>query len=360
MFDWSRYTGNLSWLSARTIYLARHGSWAYGTNIATSDEDFRGVAIAPAEYYLGALQKFEQAESKDPDLVVFDLRKFIHLASQCNPNVIEILFVDEADRLQVTPLGERLLEMRDLFLTKRVRHTFSGYAASQLKRIRTHCRWLRNPPSHEPTRAEHSLPERTLIPADQLAAASAAVQKKLDSWSEDFLDGLAPDTRIALTGKLAEHLAELGFATREDLWPAAARVIGLSDNLIEVMGRERKYETARREWDGFNTWKRQRNPARAELEAKYGYDCKHGMHLVRLLRMCREILTTGNVIVRRPDAAELIEIRNGAWPFEKLIEWADREDQELQTVAAASSLPKAPNVWDIDKVCVEMMEEAIL
>jgi uncharacterized protein len=358
-FDWSVYSGNLTWLPARTIYLARHGSHAYGTSLPTSDEDFRGVTVAPAEYYLGALQRFEQAECKTPDLVVFDLRKFISLASQCNPNVIEILFVDDADRLQVTPLGERLLAMRELFLTRRVRHTFSGYAASQLKRIRVHYRWLRNPPSAPPTRAQFDLPEFTLIPADQLAAARAAVQKKLDSWSTDYLDGLDPDVRIAITGKLNEQLAEMGIATREELWPAAARTVGVSDNLIDVMARERRYETAKREWDHFQTWRKQRNPARAELEERFGYDTKHAMHLVRLLRMCREILTTGKVVVRRPDAAELLAIRAGAWEYERIVEWAEREDQALQDVAAQSALPKAPDVHRIDAACVEIMQEAL-
>src|ERR1039458_5020213 len=35
--------------------------------------------------------------------------------------------------------------------------------------------------------------------------------------------------------------------------------------------------------DQYNGWKAQRNPKRAELEAKFGYDTKHAMHLVRLM-----------------------------------------------------------------------------
>lgn len=359
MFDWSLYRGNLTWLRERTIYLARHGSHAYGTNIATSDEDFRGICIAPAEYYLGALQHFEQAESKDPDLVVFELRKFVHLASQGNPNVIEVLFVDPRDILDVGPIGQHLLKNRDMFLTRRVRHTFSGYAASQLKRIRGHYRWLKSPPRAEPSRADFDLPESTLIPADQLAAAEAAIRAQLDSWSVDLLDELDPGVRTAVTNKLAEYMAGIGVASREDLWPAAARVIGLSDNFIELLSREKRYGAAKREWSNYQTWKKTRNPTRAALEEKSGYDTKHGMHLVRLLRMCREILTTGKVIVRRPDAEELLAIRNGAWEYERLVEWAEREDAELQEVAAQSALPKAPDVEKIDRLCVEIIRAAL-
>ncbi|MGC4094496.1 MAG: nucleotidyltransferase domain-containing protein [Polyangiaceae bacterium] len=306
MFDWSLYSGNLSWLPERTIYLARHGSQAYGTSLPTSDEDFRGVAIAPAEYYLGGLHKFEQAECKSPDLTIFELRKFIGLAAQANPNVLEILFVDESDRLQVTPLGERLLAARQLFLSRRLKHTFSGYAHSQLKRIDRHYRWLKSPPSAPPTRAEFRLPERTLIPQDQLAAAEAGIRQKLDAWSVDFLDTLERDLREAVLQRMSAHLAELEVASNEELWRGAARVIGYSENFIELLDLEKRYAAKKREWDNYQEWKRTRNAARAALEAQFGYDTKHGMHLVRLIRMCREILTTGQVRVRRPDAEELL------------------------------------------------------
>ena len=358
-FDWKLYRGNLTWLQERTIYLVRHGSHSYGTNIEGSDEDFRGVCVAPKPYYLGALHSFEQAESREADFTVFCLRKFIHLASQCNPNVVEILFVDDSDRLAVTPAGERLLAARDLFLTKRVRHTFAGYAHSQMRRIRGHRAWLLNPPKAPPTRAEFDLPETSLMPQNQRAAAEAAIKTKLDSWSADFLDELNAAGRQAILDKMAEHLAEIGVAMNEDLWPGAARTLGLSDNFIELLAREKRYTAAKRNWDAYQTWRKERNPARAALEASYGFDGKHAAHLVRLLRMCREILETGRVVVRRPDAEELKGIRRGEWTYDQLCEWFDREDAALDEVTAKSKLPKSPNIEAIDRVCVEIIESML-
>jgi len=202
-FDWKLYNGNLTWLPERTIFLARHGSHCYGTSLPTSDEDFRGVAIAPREYYLGGIQHFEQAVCNAPDLTVFDLKKFVGLASQANPNVLEILFVDDTDRLQVSAAGERLLAVRDAFLSRRVKHTFSGYARAQLKRIDAHYRWLNHPIEIQPTRADFQLPGHTLIPQDQLAAAEAGIRQKLDSWSADFLDDLSRDVREAILQKMS-------------------------------------------------------------------------------------------------------------------------------------------------------------
>jgi len=357
-FDWSLYRGNLAWLPDRTIFLSRHGSWSYGTNIEGSDEDFRGVAIAPREYYLGSLHRFDQAESKDPDLVIFCLRKFISLASQANPNVIEILFTDPSDHLIVTAAGRRLLESRGLFITRRVKHTFSGYAHSQLGRINRHYRWLKNPPKSPPTRAEFDLPERTVIPGDQLAAAEAGIRQKLDGWSADFLDALDRDVRQAILQKMSQHLAEIQVCSDDNLWKGAARSIGYDENFIHLLDLEKRYTAKKREWDAYQEWKRTRNPKRAALEAVHGYDCKHAMHLIRLMRMCREILTTGEVIVKRPDAAELLDIRNGAWSYEKIVEWAEREDAELEELAKVSPLPRAPDVEAIDRLCVELIAEA--
>ena len=104
-------------------------------------------------------------------------------------------------------------------------------------------------------------------------------------------------------------------------------------------------------------WLKERNPARRELEAKFGFDTKHGMHLVRLMRMCREILTGQGVLVKRPDADELLAIRNGAWSYEKMIEWAEQQDKELREVARASKLPSEPNRVRIDNLCQEIVRK---
>lgn len=354
--DWTVYTGNLDWLPTRTIFLTIHGSRAYGTNTPESDTDLRGVCIAPKNYYTGCLHVFDQAEQHEPDLTIFEIRKFLRLASDANPNVIEILFTDPSDHYVRTPLGEKLLENKGLFLSKRIKSTFSGYAVSQLGRIKRHYRWLTSPPVGAPSRSEFELPERTLIPADQLAAATAAIQKKLDSWSVDFLSHLDPGVRIEVVNKMTEQLAEVGVAMDDNAWRGAARTIGYDENFIELLDRERRYTARHREWEQFLNWKKTRNPKRAEIEAKFGYDAKHAYHLVRLMRMCREILSTGEVLVRRPDAEELLTIRNGAWSYEQLIEFTEREDVSLKEAMRNSKLPNEPDRHKIDQLCQELVE----
>ncbi len=363
-FDWNTYTGPLPWLRERTIYLTVHGSRAYGTNLPTSDTDVRGVCIAPKQYYLGFTEAFEQEEQKPPlpDFTVFDIRKFLTLASECNPNVIELLYTDPSDHLLVTPAWDRVVAVRDMFLTKRARFRFSKYALSQLQRINLHYRWLKKPPLGPPVRAEFGLPERTVIPADQLAAARSQIQKKLDGAAWHELDDLDEGLRQAIKSEFTDKLAEIMLWSDEEMdakpWRAAAASLGYSTNFIELLDMERRYTARQKDWESFLKWKKERNADRAALEAKFGYDTKHALHLVRLLRMGREILTEGVVRVRRPDAEELLAIRHGAWTYERLVEWAVAEDKALGDLMLISKLPSQPDRAKFNALCVELVEES--
>lgn len=358
MSDAFPYRGNLTWLERGTVLLVTSGSHAYGLTTPTSDLDIKGIAVPPREYFLGFASRFEQAESKDPDMVVYDIRKFLALAAENNPNILEVLWGDESDRRIVAPAGRRLIDSRQLFLSKKAKHTFCGYAVAQLKRIKTHRRWIMTPAKAPPTRAEFGLPERTVIPADQLEAAQAAIAKKITTWNLDDMSGLEPGDRIRIQAMMAEMMAEMSL-TADAQYAAAARSIGYDENFLRLLDLERQYKARKTEWEQYQNWIATRNPARAEIEKKYGYDAKHAMHLVRLMRMAREILETGKVIVKRPDREELLAIRNGAWPYEQLVEWAERQDAELQEIYKTSPLPNTADRAALDRLCISIVEEAL-
>lgn len=118
----------------RCILKVVAGSHAYGTNVETSDEDYRGICIPPENYLLG-LDQFEQHEQKEPDEVIYSLEKFVRLALQNNPNIIELLFTDGEDILFINEFGKELREIRHSFLSKQAYRTFGGYAVSRLKKL---------------------------------------------------------------------------------------------------------------------------------------------------------------------------------------------------------------------------------
>src|SRR5699024_7688689 len=135
---------NLSWLEERMILRMVTGSRSYGTNIEGSDWDFKGVVIPPIDYYLG-LKTFNeyntstgknfQNTSDDVDLVVMHVNKFVSNCVAGSPNTLELLFLREEDYLHKTELGQLLIDNKELFLSKRVKNRFGGYAKSQAKKM---------------------------------------------------------------------------------------------------------------------------------------------------------------------------------------------------------------------------------
>lgn len=349
---------NLRWLKDHVLYVTQHGSKAYGTNIATSDDDYRGVCAVPREYVFGAKKNFEQAQFKDPDMEIYELSRFVRLASDCNPNILELLWTDPSDHVVMTPFFEALIDKRKLFLSKKVFHTFTGYAHGQLKRLSNHYRWLKNPPKVPPTRAECGLPEKLPISKDQLDAAKDAIQKQLDTWSFRHLEDVTPDVKTGIVNSMAEMLAEMKMGADEK-YLSAGRLLGYSDNFLDLLAKERAYKTKQDDWKSFLRWKDERNEKRSELEAKFGYDTKHAMHLVRLMRMSKEILTEGVVKVRRPDAEELKAIRFGSLTYEALMDWAKKTDEELKVLVNESTLPYSVDREAIENLCVELKERSL-
>jgi hypothetical protein len=109
-----------------------------------------------------------------------------------------------------------------------------------------------------------------------------------------------------------------------------------------------------REWEQYESWKLTRNAGRAALEAEHGYDTKHGMHLIRLMRLCTEILRGDGLIVKRPDAKELVEIRMGAWSYDKLMEEANKLKAQAEVLAQITKLPKEPNYDVLEQISITL------
>lgn len=307
------------------IYKVKSGSQAYGTATLTSDTDYKGIAIPDIEYYLTPFKKFEQHETKNPDCAIYEFNKFIKLAADCNPNIIEVLNVDESDVIIRTNISDILRRNAGLFLSAKAKHTFSGYSHSQIQRIKNHKEWIDNPPP-APVRGDYHLPEgRSLMSHDEI--------NKLDKefgFNKD--KNPSSDTRELIARKYGEEKASNYYY-------------------------EKKYRIALRNYQQYGEWKQNRNRDRYEVESKFGFDTKHANHAVRLSRMCKEILTQGKVIVKRPDAEELLEIRNGLWSYDKVIGEVESLEKECNEIYEDKSyiVPHKPDIGKIEELCMGIM-----
>jgi hypothetical protein len=145
----------------------------------------------------------------------------------------------------------------------------------------------------------------------------------------------------------------------DNCYSAVQEITGATDEWIDIMMREKAYINSMNEWNAYQTWKINRNKERAKMEKNFGYDSKHALHLVRLLRTGLEILEKGEVLVFRPDREELLAIRNGAWTYEELVEYANKCEQKAIELYETTSLPKNPNRAFLDGLCCEIIEEYI-
>jgi len=330
-------------IDARTILLVKHGSHAYGLNTPESDEDFKGICIPPKECYFGFTQKFEQMEhmgskSDGIDKVVYALSKFVSLAADANPNIIEVLHVDDADVMKVDSFGEELRAIRNEFLSKKAKFTFSGYAHAQLHRIKTHRKWLLDPPKAAPTREQFGLSEATKVSKSELGAFDSLLgQKTVDD--------------DAYVSPMQQAIA-VNLAARDKLG------IELPKDVVTLFTREKAYQAAMAHYGQYQNWLKTRNPKRAELEAKFGYDTKHGMHLMRLELMGLRILKNHIVQVKwtGPERDFLMDVRNGLLPYDNLVEAAEKLEAQIEELYATSTLRKEPDRVTIDRHLVDMTE----
>lgn len=81
------------------------------------------------------------------------------------------------------------------------------------------------------------------------------------------------------------------------------------------------------------------------------------MHTFRLPDMAAEILSRGEVIVRRPNQEELLQIRARNFNYDELIARAEAQILEINTTTANSILPKRPDIDRANQVLIEMRKE---
>jgi len=131
-------------LKERSILYAYRGSKSHNTYVPSTDPhsiddiDTMAIYIAPKNYYLGVKQK--QFKSKyrvegEYDEVFEEVARFIGLLLKQNPNVLGMLWLKPHLYIKKKPLGQLLIDNKEIFSSRIAYKSFTGYAHAQLYKM---------------------------------------------------------------------------------------------------------------------------------------------------------------------------------------------------------------------------------
>lgn len=309
----------------------RNGSHLYGLNTPKSDEDFSGIFLAPLEYHIG-LHKVEQVDlsiksklangKNSPEAVdrtFYELKRFVNLAIDSNPNILEQLFVDEKNIVFINEAGRKLLDNRHLFLSQNAIRKFVGYATSQKRKLE-----VKKENLHILEAAKSFL---ELVQSHMLPSTTLPEIKDIPEFKQYFIlrDKKADVYRVG------EYNLNKNITIKE-------AIKKLNDILLNSSNRQ-------------------------EIIKQHGYDTKFASHLVRLLLEIIEILETGNLIFPLTKKDMLMEIKEGKWELNKVMNYVETLEEQLKYLREHPELMKVPvksSVHAIEKLVIEIYKDFLM
>ena len=313
------------------ILVTVSGSWAYGTNKPDSDIDARGIFLDPVNSILG-LSNFEQHEihdtNKELDIVMYGLRKFVKLALENNPNVIELLSPQERNIVYASDIGKELIENRYLFLSKRAAMTFGGYAKAQLDRIEN---------AMARDRYDQEMVERHMMNSilGMIESMNTRYKELPEGGLElEIIDSDKPELNKEIVVNCNLHHYPL--RDFKGIWSDMQNVV---KDYSKLNGRNRKKDIP--------------------------HLCKHMMHLVRAMLMGLDILNKGEIITYREDDINLLlSIRNGDYvnggkPTDSFNRLYKSLWREFEIAIERTNLPDKPNFHVVEQMVMNIRRRFI-
>lgn len=332
---------------SKIIFKALTGSHAYGTNIETSDRDYKGVFLCDNNDILS--NNYQDQINVSKDETYFELGKFLKLLSTGNPTMLELLFMPEDCIIEKTSEFDIILKHKDAFITKKCAQSFGGYAIAQIQKARglnKKLNWEREKTVRKsPFDFVYAYEDGKSYPIKEYLHTHNMLQEfcglvGLDHFPNTYV--LYYDTTKEYHGIFAPN-SEM---VRVSSVPKEAAPITL------VTFNSDAYSHHCREYKAYQTWLEERNTARYVDTVTHGQqiDGKNLMHCRRLLDMSLEIALGKGVIVRRPDRNALLDIRKGRVSLEDIIKKAEEDISGLDSLFKNSTLPE-----DVDQLFIKQL-----
>ena len=315
-------------LKDRIVLLTLGGSYAYGTNIETSDVDIRGCALNSPSDILG-MTNFEQVVNTATDTTVYSFNRLISLLVSCNPNTIEMLGCKPEHYFVKTEIGKAMIDNRKMFLSQKAADSFGGYATQQLRRL-------------ENALARDRLPQERQ--EEHMLHAMQSSMKSFRDRCAEFEDGairlyVADSEREELDSEIFADISLQKFPARE-----FSSMLNELGNVLTSYGKLNH-----------------RNHKKDDAHLN-----KHAMHLIRLYLMCLDILEKEDIITyREKDIPLLLDIRGGAFMKEdgtyrqEFFDMVADYEKRLRYAKANTNLPPRPNMKRIQEFVMDVNRKSL-
>lgn len=314
-------------LAGKVMFLTLGGSYAYGTNVETSDVDIRGCALNSKTDLLG-LSGFEQVVNETTDTTVYAFNKLISLLLSCNPNTIEMLGCKPEHYIVLTDIGREFISNAHLFLSQRAVASFGGYANQQLRRLENA---IARDAMPQARREEH------MIKAMENSVAS--FERKYTSFPAGSIKLYGDDSpRDDMDKEVFADINLHHFPCRE--------FHSMINDMTNIIGTYEKLNHRNKKDENHLN--------------------KHAMHLVRLYLMCLDILEKEQVCTYRENDREfLLEIRNGKYQNPdgsyqaEFFEMVNDFERRLEYAKKNTSLPKAPDYHKVEEFVMSVNRRSL-
>ena len=376
---------------SKPLYLVIRGSHAYGTNIETSDTDYSGIFIQSIDDILGN-KYIEQINDDKNDTVIYEVRRFLELLGTNNPTVLELLNTPEDCVIYKDPVFDFILNDKEKFITKICAKSLGGYAKQQISKAKGQNKkqnWEKDKVTRKEVldfvyviEGEKSIPWKVWnedFKYDEKFIGVVNVPNARDIYAVYFdevanmcfSESVPEDVRESSKYLRKESELSMGFGykglvkTGEGVNVAESNQLRLSsipkgeEPICVVTYNKDGYTQHCNDYKSYQTWLEQRNEARWVDVQSHGQkiDGKNMMHCMRLIQMSREIAEGKGIIVRRPNAKELISIRKGEVDLQTLIDKVEKEIVEIDKLFEESNLPDSIDTEFINNLIVKIRKQ---
>ncbi len=309
------------------IFRCIYGSRLFGTNIATSDTDWKAVHIPDAkDIVLGRANRGvedrpgsrkQKNTSADEDFTTYPLNRYLELLGAMDTVAVEMLFAPNMH--EVSPIWDRIYENRHRLMSGRPDKCI-GYARAQVTR--------------------YVLRGERVQKLEDLVAVLSKVGRKKVVGDEAAMAALGAMEDVKLSVKTEQDGAEVAYM---DAFGKEFQLTQFGSNIAKIY---------QKELDMYGHRSRQ-----AQKEA--GVDWKGMYHAVRILDQGLELMTTGELVFPLAHRERYLKIRNGELALEQV---QDEFEERLEVLKSTPINPVFSGEADeglIEEMVFDVYGEAV-